>query len=124
MTEGAAAASAVQANQENDQSQPADTGSTISPAAPAGSPEGAPSAAREVHLVVKFGEEAWVQIVDRDDKKLYYNLAKSGQTIDLRGQGPLRVILGRTRGVEVSVDGQRFDVTPHVSKGVARFSLP
>jgi cytoskeleton protein RodZ len=78
----------------------------------------------KVHLVVKFTAEAWVQIVDRDEKKLFYNLAKAGQTIDLRGQGPLRVILGRTRGVEVLVDGQRFDVTQHVTKGVARFSLP
>lgn len=84
----------------------------------------AASGSGQVHLVVTFTAEAWIQIVDRDEKKLYSNLAKAGQNIDLRGQGPLRVILGRTRGVEVLVDGQRFDVTPHVSKGVARFSLP
>ena len=76
------------------------------------------------HLELKFAEEAWVEIYDRDNNKLFYDLAKAGETADLRGPTPLRVLLGRTRGVEVRFNEQPFDVKPFEVKGVARFTLP
>jgi len=82
------------------------------------------SATGQMHLELKFAEEAWVEIYDRDDNRLFYDLAKPGQTADLRGIAPLRVLLGRARGVEVQVDGKPFDVVPFVEKGMARFTLP
>jgi cytoskeleton protein RodZ len=83
-----------------------------------------PSTTGQMHLELKFAEEAWVEIYDRDDNRLFYDLAKPGQTADLRGTAPLRILLGRARGVEVQVDGKPFDVTQFVEKGMARFTLP
>lgn len=104
-------------------SAPPPAAETTGDEAAAGGPQSS-EADSKVHLVLNFTEDAWVQVLDSDDKRLFYNLAKAGQTIDLRGQAPLRVILGRTRGVEVLVNEQPFDVSPYISKGVARFSLP
>lgn len=87
-------------------------------------PSPASTASAGTRLQLKFANESWVEVVDRDKKKLFYNLAKAGKSLDLRGPGPLRVILGNTKGVEVRVNGKSFDVLPFISKGVARFTLP
>ena len=41
----------------------------------------------------------------------------------MSGPGPLRVLLGRASGVSVTHNGQPFDVTPFVAKGIARFQI-
>ena len=74
-------------------------------------------------LKMVFSHESWVEIYGEDDKKLYYNLAQSGATIELSDAGPLRVVLGFAQGVQVKFNGQPFDTAPHTTAGIARFTL-
>ena len=54
---------------------------------------------------------------------LYYNLAKPGDIIELREMGPLRVLLGYIKGVNVEFNGKPFDFGPHITAGIAKFTL-
>ena len=74
-------------------------------------------------LVITVNEEAWIEIRDANDEKLYLDLAKPGETIDINGELPLSVVLGNAEGVSVNWNGEPFDLGPHSSAGVARFQL-
>ena len=99
-----------------------------SPSAAANQSTQASSAQQSAHgqarLQLTFSAKTWVQVLDSNDKRLFYNLAKPGQSIDLLGHPPLRVTLGRTRGVQVRFNDTPFDFAPFIAKGVARFTLP
>ncbi|MFT5172409.1 MAG: cytoskeleton protein RodZ [Gammaproteobacteria bacterium] len=81
------------------------------------------SAVGQARLQLTFSAKSWVQVMDSNDKRLFYDLAKPGQTLELRGHPPLQVTLGRTRGVQVRFNDTPFDFAPFISKGVARFTL-
>ena len=74
-------------------------------------------------LVMRFPSDSWVEVYDRNEAKLYWNLVKKGRELDLSGPGPLRVLLGKVRGVEVVFNGRSIDFAPHIYRGVARFVL-
>jgi len=67
--------------------------------------------------------EAWVEIYDANDGRMFYNLVKPGRELDLSGPPPIRVLLGRTDGVTVEYNGEPVDLAPHTERGVARFKL-
>jgi cytoskeleton protein RodZ len=99
------------------------TGAATNPGtapAPAAAPAPTSGTAR---LRVRFPEEAWVEIYDRNGQRLFYNLVTPGRELDLQGPPPLRVLLGRTRGVQVEYNGEPVDLAPHTDRGVARFTL-
>jgi cytoskeleton protein RodZ len=74
-------------------------------------------------LVLRFRHDSWVGIYDRDKKRLYYGSAEAGKTLELRGNGPLKVVLGHAKEVEVEYNGKLFDYTPFIRGGVAKFSV-
>lgn len=74
-------------------------------------------------LVVRFAADSWVEIYDSTDKRLYFNLAKGGRTVDVAGVPPLRVLIGYVDGVKIEYNGRPYDFSAHVRKGVARFEL-
>jgi len=74
-------------------------------------------------LVITVNEEAWIEIRDANDEKLYLDIAKPGETIEVDGQLPLSVVLGNAEGVSVNWNGKPYDLGPHSSAGVARFQL-
>ena len=75
------------------------------------------------HLKMEFSDESWVEIYGKNEKKLFYNLAKPGSIIDISEPGPFRVLLGFAQGVKVEFNGTSFDVSQHTTAGIARFSL-
>lgn len=74
-------------------------------------------------LTVDVSEEAWIEIRDANDEKLYLNLAKPGEVIEIEGDLPLSVVIGNAEGVKITWKGEAFDLAPHSSAGVARFTL-
>lgn len=74
-------------------------------------------------LVLEISKESWIEIRDGDGERLYLNLAKSGEVINLSGKLPISVVLGNAEGVKVNWKGQAFDLAPHSNAGVARFKL-
>ncbi len=85
--------------------------------------ESTASVTGEDTLSMRFTRESWVTVLDRNEKRLFYNLTGTDQTLELRGPGPLRVLLGRPQGVTVLYNGKLMDLSPYISSsGVARFT--
>lgn len=102
--------------------QPPASASTATASTPTADPTPAPTPGM-ARLRVRFPDEAWVEIYDRNEQRLFYNLVTPGRELDLRGAPPIRVLLGRTRGVQVEYNGEPVDLAPHIERGVARLTL-
>ena len=74
-------------------------------------------------LVMTFPVEAWVEVNDGNDRRLFFGLVQPGRTLEFEAPPPVRVLLGRTGGVSVRYNGKEVDLGPHTEKGVARFTL-
>jgi cytoskeleton protein RodZ len=74
-------------------------------------------------LVIHFKYDSWVEIYARDNKKLYYNIAKKGKTLSLQGLAPIKVLIGYARGLSIEYNGKPFDAGPFTNKQIARFTL-
>jgi cytoskeleton protein RodZ len=82
------------------------------------------AAADRVTLTLRFREESWVEVYDRDRAKLLYGLGETGSTRYLSGPPPLQVFLGKAGGVDVEVNGGDFAIPRGARRGnTARFSV-
>jgi cytoskeleton protein RodZ len=88
-----------------------------------GTPAAETRAAGEEHLVMRFRTESWVEVYDRDDQRLFFNLARPDGVVDVIGRGPLRVLLGQAEGVEVLRNGRPLDISSYISGNIARFQI-
>lgn len=68
--------------------------------------------------------DCWIEIFDAENKKVFYDLARAGQTLVLNGIAPFSVLLGNADAATVEFNNTPFDITPHVTGiGIARFAL-
>ena len=68
--------------------------------------------------------DCWIEIFDADNEKVFYDLARAGQTLVLNGAAPFSVLLGNADAATVEFNNLPFDITPHVTGiGIARFVL-
>ena len=75
-----------------------------------------------VKLVLSI--DCWIEIFDADNEKVFYDLARVGQTLVLSGTAPFSVLLGNADAATVEFNNTPFDITPHVTGiGIARFVL-
>jgi cytoskeleton protein RodZ len=112
-TPGAAADATTQASSD----------SSAAESAAAGSASGGAGETGPARLVMRFPIESWVEVYDRNNERLFYNLAKPGRVVDVTGAPPIRILLGRTRGVTVTYNGESVDLAPYIERGVARLTL-
>ncbi|AMF95150.1 DUF4115 domain-containing protein [Vibrio fluvialis] len=75
-------------------------------------------------LTMNFSSDCWVQVKDATGKTLSTGIKKAGETLNLRGQKPLQVILGAPEGVSVTFASEPVDLSGYTSGKVARFTLP
>jgi len=75
-------------------------------------------------LTMNFSSDCWVQVKDATGKTLSTSIKKAGETLNLRGQKPLQVILGAPEGVSVTFASEPVDLSGYTSGKVARFTLP
>jgi cytoskeleton protein RodZ len=80
-------------------------------------------AAQTLSIELQFREESWVEMKAADGKRLLYGLMKTGQNRRVEGEPPVAVVLGNAKGVEITVDGKRFEPPSYTRGGVARFHL-
>ncbi|MDP6436574.1 MAG: DUF4115 domain-containing protein [Gammaproteobacteria bacterium] len=75
-------------------------------------------------LRLEFSAECWVEISD-SQRRLLYGLEKAGVTRLLDGVPPFRLFLGNTEAVELSIEGQSYEVPRAVRTGsnTARFVI-
>ncbi len=111
-------ATSTPTNTENNNSGVSDNEQTIS--TPSTTPT--PVSEGQDSLTMNFTRESWVTVYDSIDTRLYYGLTQPGQTVQVQGQKPLRVVIGRPQGVTLQYNGKPMDIKPHISSsGVARF---
>ena len=68
--------------------------------------------------------DCWIEIFDAENNKVFYDLARVGQTLVLSGTAPFSVLLGNADAATVEFNNTPFDITPHVTGiGIARFVL-
>jgi len=77
--------------------------------------------AREVRFV--FDEESWVEVRDRNDTVIFYQLNASGTTRRVSGLPPLTIVVGNAHGVRMTYAGQPVDLARHTKIDVARLTL-
>lgn len=91
----------------------------ISPPAPAATV----AAATDVSITLRFSADVWVEIYDKNEKRLFTRVGKTGESVTLSGPGPLSVVIGNAQGVVIEYQGQAYDFKRHVKGQVARFKL-
>ncbi|WP_018872867.1 helix-turn-helix domain-containing protein [Thioalkalivibrio sp. ALJ16] len=75
-------------------------------------------------LVLEFSETSWVEVRDAADEVVLTGVLSQGDREELRLELPARVVLGNAAGVSLNLDGEAFDLEPHVrSDRTARFDL-
>ena len=104
------------------------TAATVANSQPAPSSQAATSSSQSPQgpidtVVMRFARDAWVEMYDARGKRLYYNLARAGRTIEVAGARPIRVLLGYVKGVQVEYNGAPFDFSQYISRGIARFEM-
>jgi cytoskeleton protein RodZ len=84
-------------------------------------PEAAPGGAKV--LSFELAEDAWLEVTDSEDKRLYYNMGRQGSRISVQGVLPYRVKVGNAPAVSVSFEGRPLDISAFSYESVARFSV-
>lgn len=116
---------------QHDERRPA----TVTAPAPTPAPAVAPAPTRQVitgagdagsltHAKFILNSASWIEVYDAGGKRLYYDLAPAGDTLDLSGAGPLQVFLGNAPGVSIELNGAAFDIKQYSrADNTARFKL-
>ena len=84
---------------------------------------GAP-AEGEVRLSVTFLGDCWTEITDATGRRLFFQLGRSGRTVNVSGTAPLTVLFGDADNVDVRVDGEDFTIPAANRRGrTARLTI-
>ncbi len=74
-------------------------------------------------MKLNFIRDSWVEISDATGQRLYFDLAKDGDELNLSGVAPFDVLLGYAIGVTIQYNGEPFDLMPYIRGKMARFTL-
>ncbi len=68
--------------------------------------------------------DCWIEVFDADNEKVYYDLARAGQTLQLNGVAPFSVLLGNANAATIAFNNEPFDFSSYITGiGIARFVL-
>lgn len=92
------------------------------PAKPVVQPDTSPQTAS---LRLVFDGDAWVEIKDKDDKRLSSQINLRGSELRLSGYAPFSLVISRAASVKLFLRGKPVDLTPYTrsSSEVARLTL-
>jgi cytoskeleton protein RodZ len=65
-----------------------------------------------VLLSLSFTGDCWTEISDATGRRLFFDMGRSGRSVELSGQAPFDVLLGNIENVSVRVDGSAYTVMP------------
>ncbi|WP_159653940.1 cytoskeleton protein RodZ [Vibrio atypicus] len=110
---------------ESEPTQPVEEVAKIEPVAEPQAPveEPVPTVAANL-LSMTFNGDCWIQIKDKSGKTISSGVKKSGQTLELTGEMPYKVVLGAPRNVSMTLASEPVDLSGYTSGKVARFTLP
>lgn len=96
-------------------------GDTPPAATTAGSADSATSGASDI--VINSSADAWIEILDADGARLYYNLVRPANEVRITGKRPYTLVIGNAPAVRLSFAGKRVDLAPLVRDGVVKTTL-
>jgi cytoskeleton protein RodZ len=82
-----------------------------------------PLTAGKRRIALRFEQESWVQIRNRDGRILTSELNAAGTERIVDGLPPFDLVIGNAQYVRLSYDDKPVDLAPHVKVEVARFTL-
>ena len=83
-----------------------------------------PAGEDDVRLSVTFLGDCWTEITDASGRRLFFQLGRSGRTVNVSGPGPLSVLFGDVDNVDVRVNGEDFTIPAANRRGrTARLTI-
>jgi len=77
-----------------------------------------------LRLSITYSGDCWTEITDASGRRLFFDLGKSGRTVDLTGKAPFNVLFGNADNVSLVVDGASFDIPARDRRGqTARLTI-
>lgn len=76
-----------------------------------------------VSMVLAFSGPAWVEIRDRNGKKILSQTNPAGSQQSVEGEPPLSLVIGSAPNVKLTYKGQPVDLAAHTKAEVARLTL-
>lgn len=81
------------------------------PAIAESAPAEAPAAGTgEVSLSLSFLGDCWTEITDADGRRLFFDMGRAGDVVDLAGLPPFSVLLGNVDNVSITLNGRDYPV--------------
>jgi cytoskeleton protein RodZ len=77
----------------------------------------------EDRLDFSFAEDSWVEVKDRAGQRVFADLGRAGESLQLIGQAPFAIVLGNAPGVALSFNGERVALSPHTRNNIATLAL-
>lgn len=80
-------------------------------------------AAEESTLQLSFSGECWVEVTNADSQVLVSKVMRADQSLLLKSDQPLSILLGRANVASVTYNNQTVDLSPHMEGDLARLTL-
>jgi len=77
----------------------------------------------ESTLQLSFSGECWLEVTNADSQVLVSKVMRAEQSILLKSEQPLSILLGRSDVASVTFNNQPVDLTPYTEGDVARLTL-
>ena len=78
----------------------------------------------QLRLSLNFSGECWTEISDADGRRLFYNMGRDGQSVELSGKAPITALFGNADNVEVQVNNSAYSLpTPDSSNRTVRVAI-
>ncbi|MDH3372483.1 MAG: DUF4115 domain-containing protein, partial [Gammaproteobacteria bacterium] len=74
-------------------------------------PEPVPAANGETRITLSFSGDCWTEISDATGRRLFFDMGRTGNNVDLTGRAPFAVLFGNAENVSVRVDGNDYPVS-------------
>jgi cytoskeleton protein RodZ len=77
-----------------------------------------------MRLSVTYLGDCWTEITDASGRRLFFDLGKSGRTVNLTGEAPFNVLFGDAANVSLVVNGSSFEIPAGNRRGrTARLTI-
>ena len=117
-----------------DAAAPPDTSTTVAQASAASPPDAqapiastvaiAPPPPGSIPMRFEFSQQSWFEFEDAAGRRLFYDLAEPGRTLDFEALPPARVLIGNAAAVDITVASAPYAVPPASLRGnVASFLI-
>ena len=75
-------------------------------------------------LQLNFSGDSWVEIDDGVNSRLYGEMLRAGDVLNVQGSGPFKVLLGNARNVQVNFNASPIDISASIrNDSTARLTL-